>query len=575
MAILYNEIKLKNELFHKFRDICFEAAMTDLAKKSNPLAHSTPSARSKQIFSLVHGVLESVNGYESLEKALENDNLSIGQKLYLNRLDTICTKIATEASERVMKNVKNEDRIEKGANKDDKVNKTEADYVKSAKLTENELTQFKNSIQDMDNDSIAEVIEQKVLSTVKTERYAQMQDEMLKTKLKDEIDAISQSEDSINESGEQLRQLSDMNTEDDQVSEFEGRTADGDLSENDFEENDLSEVNNVAESYLAGLSGNYVLEPTSLFSTILEKTYESLLGVNTKSVLYRTSAVKIATEAIGTEVPKQKFSDSMETREMLKCISQNIEDFHGVNREIVKEAMNNEKTMDDAFGVAVDIYSVLEAFYSVGLIEPVMESLRGFVNQNTQWSKTKGFVAATESVKPVTTQTETFDMIYDQVLSYTKKCNTEIKRCNEMEALESYIMNGEFLVGELETIDGVNEDMLAFAIESVNDVMRNADEKADVLYDTTVEKMINYADDNYIAVYNAVESYGHKLMMNKAVESIQLKAVNTNTFAMEGIDGRGRTVSSYNIPVSFNYKDCNLSLMTFADRVVEHVGLDK
>lgn len=583
MSILYNEIELKNDLFNKFRDICFEAAMTDIARRSNPLAHSAPSARHKQIFSLVHGVLESVSGYEALTKALENDRLSIGQRLYLNRLDNLCTRIATEASERVMKNVKDEDRIEKGS-KEDSVDKKAEDYVKAAKLSENELTEFKKSIKDIEHDNIGDIIEHKVLNTVKNERYAQLQDEMLKNKLKDEIDAINQSESSIDEAGDKIKQESDFNTDNDAEVELEGKTGDSGMDELGSEEGSMdedvepagidAETKEAIDSYLGRLPGNYLLEPTSLFSTILEKSYESLMGVNDKTVLYRNAAVKIATEAIGVEVAKPKFNVGMSTNSMLKAICNNIENFHGVNREIVKESMNNNDLMDDALGLAIDIYATLEAFYSVGLVEPAMEGLKGFVNQNTQWSKTNGFVATTENMKPVTTQKETFNEVYDQVMAYTKKCNTEISRCNDMDALESYVDNGNFLIRQLTTIEHVNDDMLAYAVESVRDVVRHADERSDVLYDTTVPKTVNYTDDAYIETFNAVESYGHKLMENKMVSSVKVKPVNESMVVMEGVDARGRVISSYKVPTRYGYQDCNLSQMDFVNGVIEHAGLD-
>ena len=577
MSILYNEIELKNDLFNKFRNMCFEAAMTDIARRSNPLAHSAPKARHNQIFSLVHGVLESVSGYEALTKALENDNLSIGQRIYLNRLDNLCTRIATEASERVMKNVKNEDRIEKGS-KEDKVDKRAEDYVKAAKLSEEELTEFKNSINDIEHDNIGDIIENKVLTVVKNERYAQIQDEMLKNKLKDEIDAINQSEASIDESSEKIKAESDFDTEDDTPVELEGKVADGDLDDSEDLDEELEEgisddTKEAIDSYLGKLPGNYLLEPTSLFSTILEKSYECLLGVNDKKVLYRSSAVKIATEAIGAEVSKSKFDMGMNTNMMLRAICNNIENFHGVNSEVVKESMNNEDLMDEALGLAIDIYATLEAFYSIGLIEPAMEGLKGFVNQNTEWSKTKGFVAATESMKPVTTRKETFEEVYDQVLMFSKKCGNEIEACNDMGTLESYMEKGNFLVRQLETIDGVNDDMLAFAIESVNDVIRSADVRSDVVYESTVHKMIDYTDDMYIECFNAIESCGMKLKANKNIEKVIVRPASESSVSMIGLDGRGRTVSSYTIPTRYDYVGTNRTQMEFVDSVMEHAGV--
>lgn len=573
MSILYNEIHLKNDLYNKFKTMCFEAAMADLAKKSNPLAHSVPNARSKQLYSMVHGVLESLGGYAALEAALENDKLSIGQKIYLNRLDTICHDIATEASERLVKKVKEEDAMDKMADEKDKVKKESSDYVRAAKLSEKELTEFKHAIKDMDNDDIGEVIEKKVLSVVKSEKYAQLQDELMKNKLKEEIDSIAQSENDIDESHNQINEISNMEVSDEVNLPGESSEDDMDGFEPDTEE--APDAQSTVESFLSRLPGNYVLEHTSLFSTILEKAYEAIMGSNDKKVLYKDSAIHIATEAIGVERAEERFDSGMTTNQMIKSIMNDIHQFHGVNSNIAKEAMNDESIMDEALALTIDIYSALEAFYSVGLIKPEMKDVKGFVNQNTTWSKTPMYTAVSESQKPITTRNETFSKVCEHVSVYNAKCKKEIGFCNDMTALEGFVTDGEVVIEALTTMEEVNNaDKLAYAIESVRDMQKLAEAKSDYLYDTTVPKQMNYAADEYIETFNAVESAGIKLANSEAVTKVVAKVVNEGQITLEGIGARGNVVSSHKIPTRYGYSNDNLTQKQYFDSVLEHVGLE-
>jgi superfamily II DNA or RNA helicase len=62
---------------------------------------------------------------------------------------------------------------------------------------------------------------------------------------------------------------------------------------------------------------------------------------NDKKVLYKDSAIHIATEAIGVERAEERFDSGMTTNQMIKSIMNDIHQFHGVNSNIAKEAMND------------------------------------------------------------------------------------------------------------------------------------------------------------------------------------------------------------------------------------------
>jgi hypothetical protein len=257
--------------------------------------------------------LEGLGGTSLLTNAIKNTKDDIRKNSLLTRIENICTENATKCSKRITKDM--EDKGETGT-------RTFEELIGDAKLTKEEYSEFIKSQGDLDLDRIAEIVKNKAIEVIKSEREAYERNEEMNEDLKVAVDSMKN---------------------------FKGQTV---------------------ESYLGVAFKNDVKEHRSLFSRLQEVAYEALL--------YSGEVDELPMGVLN----KVTFENSLEIFNFEDSLDQCLESLQVVSHDPANtsDPVIANKLLDTALNVSTIEYTLLETLNTMNLYQPPLRAIESFVN---------------------------------------------------------------------------------------------------------------------------------------------------------------------------------------------------
>ena len=166
--------KVLDMTFAAIVESCFIEALPFEKENMKPHVHDLMVYTDTVLESLVIGDHKVNNKFEILLHALESET-DTQKRHFLNKIASTCISTAMEVSNRIT----SDDDLLKNSSIDD--------ILESVGLDENEREEFNNNVTELNTDKIAEVIQDKVIKAIKTEKEDEEKAIALEDKLKDAL----------------------------------------------------------------------------------------------------------------------------------------------------------------------------------------------------------------------------------------------------------------------------------------------------------------------------------------------------------------------------------------------------
>ena len=151
----------------KLTKACLSAIVTECFMKALPLTQSEVAQESAKYGAYVTQVMNALHSETMLKKALESNADNAAAMKYLNRLNDVVVSTVRPAAIRIA--------AEAAASHNNNLK----DVVDNAALTEDEMKKFIAKGNDLSTSDVAEVIKEKVVDTIKSEKQAYDENEAL------------------------------------------------------------------------------------------------------------------------------------------------------------------------------------------------------------------------------------------------------------------------------------------------------------------------------------------------------------------------------------------------------------
>jgi len=176
---MVNKLLAKTALEDKFRDLLFHAIVNEAFLNAIPIKKEEISPQEKTLLTRYsYNIVKGLGGIPALEKAIDLDNKSLEQNLFLADIYNLCNNIAKEAAGRVVSETDWTDP------------KTDLKtVVNSATLTEKEFNKFAKNADNMKLDDVSDIIKQKTVAVLKDEQEQYQKEEDLNAELKESLAA--------------------------------------------------------------------------------------------------------------------------------------------------------------------------------------------------------------------------------------------------------------------------------------------------------------------------------------------------------------------------------------------------
>lgn len=186
---MINKSILMSRLTDKFNLLTLHSIVNECFVNGLPINQNEITSDDKKLLTnYSYNVLKSIGGFSALENAIDMDNKSFNQNLFLANIYNICTESAKEVAKRVCDETNCKDSTIKFNDVIDKASFTEAEYKK-----------FVSKADGIKLDEISDIIKKKTLAVIKDEQDQYEKEIALDDELKD---ALSESNDFTNVSNE-------------------------------------------------------------------------------------------------------------------------------------------------------------------------------------------------------------------------------------------------------------------------------------------------------------------------------------------------------------------------------------
>lgn len=321
--MLYNKNVVYEKAITNTKNKIFGAIVTETFVNALPFDEDTFTLdMKKDCGKFMMAVVESLGGTIVLENSIVRAT-DFQKKYLLTEISEICTRGGEYASSRLMKSMNEgvfEAKIDDGANV-----KSGADIAAKATISKEESAILKADIKTLDIDKISEIIQDKVVKTIKDEKAAYENEENIKAKIE-----------------EQLQDSDDEETK-------------------------------TYESYVQTMYGsNAFVGHCSLFNTVQHIVTEGLLFNNSNEELLNMNITKpILLEVLG--IDKSRYSSENLDTAIESLISFNHSD--EINQD-TEELMNKSLTN------TILIHTALETLNTLNLIDLQRDNIQEFVENN-------------------------------------------------------------------------------------------------------------------------------------------------------------------------------------------------
>lgn len=335
--------KFANQLFHS---IVYESFINALPINKSDM--TTEEDRNLRKFTF--GITDAIGGIDALESAIDIDNKSLSQNVFIGQIYDICTESAKKAAK------KNVDKY-LSDNKNAKTQKFE-DLLDESKLDKEDYTEFAKKIDHMNIDEVSDIIKEKTKATIKSEQESYKKEKEIDQELKDALDIEEENTE---------EPFNDNKTD---IEESNPSTDIGDPNKNSSDGKTL-------ESYL-----NLFLEPTaprhhvSLFSRLQETAMECMSVINLKNeddympIVYETTV--------------EAFFPKIDHKSLLIKDSMSIkanESYNPANEEICSVPDNSKPKI--ATLVSIIVYTIMETLKTMGIYCPNRSDISDFIMKNS------------------------------------------------------------------------------------------------------------------------------------------------------------------------------------------------
>lgn len=449
------EEKFSNQFFHSIVHECF--------------LHALPFDRSgmtknedRKLRYYTKNVVDSIGGIHALEQAIDLNNKTLEQNLFLGELWNICTESAKKCASEECKKTE-------ACDKNDSLK----DILQKATLSDAECKEFAKKANDANLDKVAEIINKKTKKVIEDEKAQYEKEKKVNQDLQD---ALKDSSDSLDEFDEDEELLSEV--EESTSGDKKGGQEPGEV----FRENGQKVKG--FESYLdIWLDKSDPRHPISMFSRLQESAMESLTLLR-ENEDYFTSVYATTFDSF-FEAPQKGF---------IKPATES-----SVASEEVCDIKSEDKPKY-ATMVSIIVYTIMETLHTLGIFTPSRDAIRGFVDRGLDPRKiaTKSMNSTCESI----------------ITAITEACNHDYSKMKSdklgviLESLRTSLEDTEtFMQG-----NGITTDMITAASEATKHIheieaimhQRNIDHKA--FSEATESYTTQRQKSNDLAQFNKIAS---------------------------------------------------------------------
>ena len=187
---MVNKNILFSKLTDKFNRLALHGIVNECFINGLPIANENIDRDEKiALTKYSYKVLDKLGGFSVLESAIENNSLTLNQKLLLGDIYNICTEASKEAATRIVKET------------DCDAPDTKIDEVMDkAAFTKAEYNKFAKGANNVGIDEISKIIKNKTLAVIKDEQEQYEKEEILANELKDALAETKDFSDTTTES---------------------------------------------------------------------------------------------------------------------------------------------------------------------------------------------------------------------------------------------------------------------------------------------------------------------------------------------------------------------------------------
>ena len=181
----YNTGALTSAITSKISNLCLHAIANEAFQKALPFDELTQEQSDKlSVFML--NALESIGGFDSLEKAIERTSGDYAKNKLLTDIKEVCMEACRSVSSRAIEAANNaQSEIIKSGDETKGISNTR--IIESVNLNNQEYDKFMSGVSNLDVDSIAKAISEQVVDTIKTEKAAYKAEDELKANIAEQL----------------------------------------------------------------------------------------------------------------------------------------------------------------------------------------------------------------------------------------------------------------------------------------------------------------------------------------------------------------------------------------------------
>ena len=510
---MINRSLVERRISDKFKTLAFEALINETFIKALPFNTDDLSDTSKKnLSSYTLATIESLGGYDLLEKAIESET-DPHKKSLLICMNDICVESATKAAKRIV--------TEKKELIDDP-NSSMEELIANSGFSKEEMDEFRKKGDSIDVDKLANIIKDKVLDVLKQEKENHKRVEKINTELRE---VALGSTDNSEATGEEETAVEKDEQKEDQKDIDRKYNEDSELSEE--EENVSESVRDLTDTILHGKKNEHI----SFFSSIQEAACEQIIVTEDSDHLDPNEISLRRLKNITFENTLPVFEHKTTAEEALENL---VAIRSAADQE--KYSKNLETVTEAAMVDSVVVYTMLESLNTLNLIKVSGSDIQLAIESSRTMSQ-KGEIDKKEFRKALEAQIRSAQRLaimgegiaIEQSIDRFERIKNMIQSCKEtaisdemMVSLESTLSN---LKNKYEKLAIANES----SVESFYDRRRFEGNTAQMI---RVKTLVNGTPGSKAVVF---EYHPGQESLNVCVES--LCGVKNTHVTLEGYTG--------------------------------------
>lgn len=408
--MMFTKNVLRSRLMDKFNNLAFKSIVTETFIGALPLSDLDKRDKAK-LTDYSFSILESLGGYNLLLDAMKNSTNEYN-KAFLNEINDICNSVATEASDRIIKNAIDGD-------------EDDPDTVDKAKLSKDEKMSFFNKVKSSDITGVSEEIKQKVIDVISDEKLAYQTEKAIKDDINNELHKDMNGTDNLTDDDDDYSEDDDSDFDDNgNTDNLTDDNSDGDVS------NLTGESFLTFESLLDIIGGkNSVRNHKSVFSTLQSACVESLIHLKNNY------------EPLNGTLMKDMTYNFYKVNPVIKTKSDMISAFESINNYTKEPQLSvitpKDVVLENSLTNTIGIYTMIETLNSLNLAVPDVHVAKDFVESNTAYESINTIKAGLldASIKETASKFET-EAIKSNNIATLNRCK------NALENLISLVEKG-------------------------------------------------------------------------------------------------------------------------------------